>query len=63
MTIKITRSQRYAKTDETAVIPNTFMSDIFRVSPFGMHTTQTAMMMKRLKAAEPTIVDGPSSPE
>ena len=33
-----------------------------RVSPAGRHVTQTAMMQKRLNAAEPTIVDGPSSP-
>lgn len=29
---------------------------------FGMATMQTAMITKRLKDAEPTIVDGPNAP-
>jgi len=36
---------------------------ILRVSPLGTPTTQTAEIARRLKAAEPTIVPGPSSPD
>lgn len=32
-------------------------------SPSGMHITHTAKITNRLKAADPTIVDGPSDPE
>ena len=39
--------------------PNCLM---VRVSPAGRQTTQTAVMTIRLKAADPTIVDGPSAP-
>lgn len=31
-------------------------------APLGMHTTQIARIISRLNAADPTIVDGPSSP-
>jgi len=43
-----------------AVVINTPISAIF----FGSSTDgmQTALMNKRLKAAEPTIVEGPSAP-
>jgi len=43
-----------------AVVPNTPISAMY----FGSSTAgmQTALMNKRLKAADPTIVDGPSSP-
>ena len=55
-------SHTYAKTDANAVILNTPMSTIMRVSPFGMPRTHTAVMTSRLNAAEPTMVDRPSSP-
>ena len=59
----MTKSQTYAKIEKKPVILKTPMSAILRVSPSGSAVTHTAMMMKRLKAAEPTMVDGPRSPE
>ena len=56
-------SQRYASTDEAAVRKKTVRCLMYRPSPSGMATTHTAEMTIRLKAAEPTMVDGPSSPE
>ena len=38
------------------------MSSILRVSVPGSDTMQMAMMQNMLKAADPTIVDGPRSP-
>merc|ERR1719247_1835904 len=35
---------------------------MIRLSPAGMATMQTAQMTSRLNAAEPTMVEGPSSP-
>ena len=46
-----------------AVTPNTRMFLIRRLSPSGMDTMQMPVMMKRLKAADPTMVPGPSSPD
>jgi len=44
------------------VTPKTKVSLIFLISSPGTDTTHTAEMIKRLKAADPTIVAGPSSP-
>ena len=35
---------------------------MMRTSPSGTELTQTAMMTNRLKAADPTMVEGPSLP-
>lgn len=45
-----------------AVTQNTSKCLCLRTSPFGMTTTQMAMIMNRLNAADPTIVFGPKSP-
>lgn len=45
-----------------AVTQNTSKCLCLRISPFGMTTTQMAMIMNRLNAADPTIVFGPKSP-
>lgn len=54
--------QTYANTDDTAVTKNTPISLIFFTYPDGTETIETAEITIRLNAAEPTIVDGPSSP-
>merc|ERR1719240_3282 len=56
-------SQMYAKMEYADVVRNTAYCLILRVSPGGIATMHTAVMTIRLNAAEPTIVDGPSSPE
>ena len=45
-----------------AVIANTNRPRIFRVSPLGRQETITADIIKRLKAADPTMVLGPREP-
>mmetsp|Transcript_3010 Transcript_3010/g.8917 ORF Transcript_3010/g.8917 Transcript_3010/m.8917 type:complete len:214 (+) Transcript_3010:2375-3016(+) len=62
LTCTMKTSQKYANIEKAAVTKNTGVSLIFRVSGLGMANMHTAMMTKRLKAAEPTIVDGPSTP-
>lgn len=59
-TVRQMKSQRYAKIEKRAVVANTPVSLIF----FGSSTatTATALITKRLKAADPTIVDAPSGP-
>jgi len=55
-------SHRYAKMENNAVVMNTPISSIFFPSTSltaGMHTAE---MKRRLNAADPTIVEGPSSP-
>lgn len=42
---------------------NTLNSRIFRVWPRGMLIKQIAVIMRRLKAPDPTMVPGPSSPD
>mmetsp|Transcript_20272 Transcript_20272/g.71692 ORF Transcript_20272/g.71692 Transcript_20272/m.71692 type:complete len:212 (-) Transcript_20272:445-1080(-) len=49
----------YANTEKKAVTVKTPSSLILRVSPLGIEITQMPTMMSRLKAAEPTMVDGP----
>mmetsp|Transcript_23624 Transcript_23624/g.65701 ORF Transcript_23624/g.65701 Transcript_23624/m.65701 type:complete len:222 (-) Transcript_23624:2-667(-) len=61
-TVTIKNNQMYAKMEKNAVTPNTLVPLIFRVSPLGMAATQTALIQRRLKAALPTMVDGPRSP-
>lgn len=46
------------RTEKNAVTPNTSRPCTFRTSGAGANT-QTAEMMRRLKEAEPTMVDGP----
>mmetsp|Transcript_123526 Transcript_123526/g.395121 ORF Transcript_123526/g.395121 Transcript_123526/m.395121 type:complete len:201 (+) Transcript_123526:2572-3174(+) len=48
--------------EKKQVQPKTPMSLIFLTSPFGMATTQTAVMQSKLKAALPTMVEGPRAP-
>mmetsp|Transcript_99088 Transcript_99088/g.284722 ORF Transcript_99088/g.284722 Transcript_99088/m.284722 type:complete len:307 (+) Transcript_99088:1867-2787(+) len=60
--IKTITSQMYANKENTAVTAYTGNSLIFRTSPSGIEAMQTPMMMSRLKAALPTIVEGPKSP-
>mmetsp|Transcript_38118 Transcript_38118/g.85921 ORF Transcript_38118/g.85921 Transcript_38118/m.85921 type:complete len:221 (-) Transcript_38118:117-779(-) len=60
---RMNNSQRYAKTEKEAVTANTPRSLMRRTCPSGIDTTHTAMMTSRLKAALPTIVDGPKEPE
>mmetsp|Transcript_101967 Transcript_101967/g.255539 ORF Transcript_101967/g.255539 Transcript_101967/m.255539 type:complete len:237 (+) Transcript_101967:1963-2673(+) len=59
--MRMTNSQTYAKTEKKAVMPKTPRSLILRYSPAGIETTHTAVMQRRLKAALPTMVEGPSS--
>jgi len=47
---------------KTVVTTNTSICCTFRTSELGMMKTQRPTIMNRLKAAEPTIVCGPSSP-
>merc|ERR1719369_669648 len=56
------KSQRYANTDQVAVMKNTRRCLIFLTSSSGMTYMQRPMIMNKLKAAEPTIVPGPKSP-
>lgn len=61
MIFNTTKSQRYAKTEAIEVTVNTPRSRIF----LGFSPTaaiQTPEITKKLNAADPTIVDGPSSP-
>mmetsp|Transcript_102799 Transcript_102799/g.209504 ORF Transcript_102799/g.209504 Transcript_102799/m.209504 type:complete len:306 (+) Transcript_102799:830-1747(+) len=62
LTWTINTSQRYATMEKTAVTTKTPNSLIFRLSPSGIATMHAAMITWRLKAAEPTIVEGPRSP-
>mmetsp|Transcript_84906 Transcript_84906/g.259243 ORF Transcript_84906/g.259243 Transcript_84906/m.259243 type:complete len:270 (-) Transcript_84906:232-1041(-) len=62
LTSSTTRSQMYAKIEKTAVTTYTGSSLILRTSPSGIATTHTAMIENRLKAALPTMVEGPRSP-
>ena len=55
------KSQQYANTDVIEVMVNTPKSFIY----LGFESTaiiQTPVMIKKLKAADPTMVEGPSSP-
>lgn len=45
-----------------AVTKNTLIIRMFLTSPFGMATTQTAVIANKLNAADPTMVPGPKSP-
>ena len=58
-TTKIISSQTQAKTEKIAVVKNTPKSAIF----FGASTAmiETALITSKLKAADPTIVNGPSA--
>merc|ERR1719411_629767 len=51
-----------AKTDQVAVTMKTRKCLIFLTSSSGMTYMQRPMIMKRLKAADPTMVPGPKSP-
>merc|ERR1719220_730714 len=51
-----------ANTDQVAVTRKTRRCLIFLTSSSGMTYMQRPMIMKRLKAAEPTMVPGPRSP-
>ena len=62
MTVRMTRSHRYAATEKTAVMAKTPSSLMRRPEPSGIAITHTALMTSMLNAAEPTMVDGPSSP-
>merc|ERR1719272_220695 len=55
-------SQTYAKIDKEPVTAKTASPSIFRISGEGIATTHTAVITSRLKAALPTIVEGPNSP-
>mmetsp|Transcript_20021 Transcript_20021/g.46609 ORF Transcript_20021/g.46609 Transcript_20021/m.46609 type:complete len:288 (-) Transcript_20021:917-1780(-) len=58
---KMKTSQRYANTDKKAVHAKTSVASTFRTSGAGIAEMQTALITRRLNAAEPTIVNGPSS--
>jgi len=62
MRTMMTTIQMYAKIENAAVTRNTGYSFTTRSSPGGITTMQMLMMTNRLKAAEPTIVEGPSLP-
>mmetsp|Transcript_28934 Transcript_28934/g.92430 ORF Transcript_28934/g.92430 Transcript_28934/m.92430 type:complete len:246 (+) Transcript_28934:787-1524(+) len=55
-------TQMYARMEKVAVTRNTGSSEMRRTSPSGMDMVHTAVMASRLKAADPTMVEGPSSP-
>merc|ERR1719326_2427894 len=52
----------YANNDVIAVTKKTCPDSTFLTSPTGRQVTHTAGMTMRLKAADPTMVDGPSGP-
>ena len=52
----------YAKSEAIEVIVKTPMSSIPLTSPLSTATIDTAVITSKLKAAEPTIVEGPNSP-
>lgn len=53
-------SHTYANTEKQPVVKNTPISSIFfTLGPTA--ETETALMTSKLKAADPTIVEGPSS--
>ncbi len=52
----------YANIAAEQVTAKTPMSSIFLICPPPTDTMDTALITRRLKAAEPTMVDGPSSP-
>mmetsp|Transcript_53414 Transcript_53414/g.84935 ORF Transcript_53414/g.84935 Transcript_53414/m.84935 type:complete len:201 (-) Transcript_53414:48-650(-) len=58
----IHNNQPYANKDEIEVTQNTAVPSTILISGAGMAATQTELMTKRLKAAEPTIVAGPNFP-
>mmetsp|Transcript_52711 Transcript_52711/g.148474 ORF Transcript_52711/g.148474 Transcript_52711/m.148474 type:complete len:224 (+) Transcript_52711:763-1434(+) len=58
----IARSQKYAKKEKTTVTAYTFTSLMCRISGDSMDTMHTDTMMRRLNAADPTMVEGPSAP-
>ena len=60
---RMSTSQTHASTEKIDVTQYTLRSSILRTSDAGIATTQTAMITSMLNAAEPTIVDGPSSPD
>ena len=53
--------QRYANIDEIEVIVNTPKSSIFLTSP-STAIMQQPVIIRKLKAADPTIVEGPNDP-
>ena len=57
-----TRKQPVTDLPENAVTAKTLTLAMRRVSPVGMEVMQMAEMTSRLKAADPTMVPGPSSP-
>mmetsp|Transcript_5465 Transcript_5465/g.15225 ORF Transcript_5465/g.15225 Transcript_5465/m.15225 type:complete len:258 (+) Transcript_5465:1398-2171(+) len=59
---RATNIHTYTSTDQMAVTTKTVMSEIALTSFPGKDTIQTAEIIRRLKAAEPTMVEGPSSP-
>mmetsp|Transcript_30969 Transcript_30969/g.82274 ORF Transcript_30969/g.82274 Transcript_30969/m.82274 type:complete len:237 (+) Transcript_30969:2169-2879(+) len=61
-TKRMKTSQTYAKMEKEAVTTNTGTSLILLTSPSGMAPMHTAIITNRLKAALPTMVDGPKSP-
>uniref|UniRef100_A0A0K2VB80 Uncharacterized protein n=1 Tax=Lepeophtheirus salmonis TaxID=72036 RepID=A0A0K2VB80_LEPSM len=60
--LSMTKSQTYAKMLKVEVTINTIICFTRLISPLGIEATHTAEIAKRLNAAEPTIVPGPSSP-
>jgi len=58
---KVYKSQRYAKIEEIEVMVNTPKSLIGLYYP-STATIQVPVIIKKLKAAEPTMVEGPKSP-
>mmetsp|Transcript_115613 Transcript_115613/g.331989 ORF Transcript_115613/g.331989 Transcript_115613/m.331989 type:complete len:248 (+) Transcript_115613:1978-2721(+) len=55
-------NQQYASIAKMTVTWYTAVRSIARTSPSGIEYMQTAMMMNKLKAADPTIVPGPKAP-
>lgn len=62
-TLRMISSHTYAQIEKNAVVRKTGICAIERDSPGGRQTMHTAEMTIKLKAAEPTMVEGPSSPE